>query len=616
MHILTHSIISKITRRYGTNCKKSISLFIQRGSICFLLLLLVLSYFTVPVYAVDTKPTEELEQAWEIRKSLPVDTNLIEDWPMGPSIGAEAAVLMEADTGTILYAKNIDEQLYPASITKMMTALLVVENCTMEEKVTFSNAAIDNTEWGSSRIGIMKGEELTVEQCLYGLLLGSANEVAYGLAEHVGGDLETFVNMMNEKATDLGCTNTHFVNASGLPDDNHYVSARDMAIIAKTFFDNDTLCMISGSYSYKIPATNKTDEERPMENHHKMIVGKQYEYEGIIGGKTGFTSVARQTLVTCAQKDGMKLICVVLKDESPYQFIDTKELFDYGFTCFQKLKISDYETRYNLEGGNFFHTNVDIMGSSKSILTLDDYGYVVIPRTLDFNNVRVEVEYGQGGSNVVATLQYYVGTNKVGTTTINYANSGSKTFEFANIITDSSVDEQYTYESEQKTVFVTISEVIKKLAIVVGILFLIIVIIALILGFVRSAQRARMKKRKRYKQRSENSRRYNYKKRSENKHRKEHIDNENNHKKGLYTVPIYKNLSKRAENAANTEMYNEIYDYGPDEEYYDDEDLEYSYSEGIIDNSEEYNTPGYENFPEIQGYGVELHPLGDPNRWE
>ena len=260
------------------------------------------------VYAVDTLPTEEYTTQWEGRKSLPIDSNSIPTWPKGPTNGTESAILMEVDTGTILYSKNINEPLYPASTTKLMTALLVVENCQMDEVVTFSDAAIDNTEWGSSRIGIMKGEQLTVEQCLYGLLLGSANEVAYGLAEHVGGDLDSFVKMMNDRAAELGCTNTHFVNASGLPDKDHYVSALDLATIARAFFSNETLCMISGTGKYVIPSTNKTDEERPQENHHKMIQGKKYAYDGIIGGKTGFTTDARQTLVTCAQRDGMKLV--------------------------------------------------------------------------------------------------------------------------------------------------------------------------------------------------------------------------------------------------------------------------------------------------------------------
>ena len=160
------------------------------------------------VFAVDTLPSEELTVQWEARKSLPVDTNAIKSWPRGPENGTESAILMDVDTKAILYAKNINERLYPASTTKMMTALLVVENCQMDEIVTFSDEAIDNTEWSSSRIGIKKGEQLTVEQCLYGLLLGSANEVAYALAEHVGGDLTTFVGMMNEKAASIGSSSS------------------------------------------------------------------------------------------------------------------------------------------------------------------------------------------------------------------------------------------------------------------------------------------------------------------------------------------------------------------------------------------------------------------------
>lgn len=584
--------------------------FIRKSSaLCMLLLFSLL--INTEVKAVDTVPTEELAQEWESRKSLPVDTNLITDWPTGPVTGAESVVLMEADTGTILYSKNMNEQLYPASITKMVTALLVVENCTMEETVTFSNAAIDNTEWGSSRIGIMKGEELSVEECLYGLLLGSANEVAYGLAEHVGGDLETFVNMMNEKAASLGCTGTHFANASGLPDPDHYVTALDMAKIAKAFFDNDTLCMISGSYSYTIPGTNKTDEKRPMENHHKMITGKKYEYDGIVGGKTGFTNLARQTLVTCAQKEGMKLICVIMKDEAPYQFLDTKDLFDYGFTCFQKLKVADYETRYNISSANFFHTNINILGSSKSILEINDAGYVVIPKTLDFDNLRVEVDYNAAGKNSVATLDYYVGDNKVGFTSVDYATSDKKAFEFANIISDSSGESSYTYEPENKTIFVTISTVIKNLVIILGILFLIIVAIALFLAFLKSARRARMKKKKRYKQRSENKR-FNYKKRSENKHHRQPIDDrKGNLRKGHYIEPVYKDLSKRATMAADTDTYNEIYDSGYDDgRDYDEDTMDYDEFEAYDEEQR------FRRNPEFDGFGITLSPLDDPNRWD
>ncbi len=555
-----------------------------------------ISFFSIPVinvYAVDTLPTEEYATQWEGRKSLSVDSNSIPGWPKGPQNGTESAILLEVDTGAVLYSKNINEPLYPASTTKLMTALLVVENCQMDEVVTFSDSAIDNTEWGSSRIGIKKGEQLTVEQCLYGLLLGSANEVAYALAEHVGGDLESFVGMMNERAAQLGCTNTHFVNASGLPDEQHYVSAYDLAKIAAAFFSNETLCMISGSPRYVIPTTNKTDEERPLENHHKMIGGRKYAYEGIIGGKTGFTTDARQTLVTCAQRDGMKLVCVVMKDESPYQFTDTMDLLDYGFASFQKINVADNENRYNIRSASFFHTKLDIMGSSKEILTLNKTGSIVIPKGMDFEEATVMVDLDPGIEGAVAKLDYYIGENRVGGTTLDYATNDRKTFEFANIITGSSEDAPEKYVPDHKTVFVTVSDVVKKLFMIVGGLFLVIVLITLILRFIKSAQRAKMKKRKRYKKRSENKR-YNYKKRSENRRRR--APGEQITTRDMYTQPVYKELQKRSADAAG-QYEEEDYDEDYEDEPYDEEQMK-------------------RDFPQMDGYGIELLPLDHPNRWD
>ena len=560
----------------------------------FLALIMIAFIPGTAVYAVDTLPTEEYVTQWEARKSLPVDTNSIPGWPKGPENGAESAILMEVDTGAVLYSKNINEPLYPASTTKLMTALLVVENCQMDEVVTFSDEAIDNTEWGSSRIGIMKGEQLTVEQCLYGLLLGSANEVAYGLAEHVGGDLESFVSMMNAKAEELGCTNTHFVNASGLPDPDHYVSASDLATIAREFFSNETLCMISGTAKYVIPSTNKTDEERPQENHHKMIQGKKYAYDGVVGGKTGFTTDARQTLVTCAQRDGMKLVCVVMKDESPYQFTDTSALFDYGFASFQKINVADNEKRYNIRSANFFNTKLDIMGSSKDILSLNKAGSIVIPKGMDFEEPTVTVNYNTGTDGAVARLDYYIGDNRVGGTTLDYATNDRKLFEFANIITDGSDQQPETYVPDHKTVFVTVSDVVKKLFMIVGILFFIILFAALFMRFIKSAQRAKLKKRKRYKKRSENKR-YNYRKRSENKRRRN--PGEQLSTRDMYTQPIYKELQKRSADASGQVP----------EEYYDDED----YDDEPYDEEQMLK-----DFPQMEGYGIELLPLDHPDRWK
>ena len=562
----------------------------KRLAVCAVMSIYALLAFPNTVRAVDTLPNEENTTLWEQRKQLPIESNTITGWPKGPENGTESAIVMDVDTGTILYSKNIHERLYPASTTKIMTALLVVENCQMDEVVTFSNEAIDNTEWGSSRIGIKKGEQLTVEQCLYGLLLGSGNEVAYALAER----------MMNDKAAQLGCTDTHFVNASGLPDPDHYVSAYDLATIARAFFSNETLCMISGTEKYVIPSTNMTNEERPQENHHKMIQGRKYAYDGIIGGKTGYTNDARQTLVTCAQRDGMKLICVVMKDESPYQFTDTADLLDYGFASFEKKNIADNETRYNIRSASFFHTKLDIMGSSRDILTLNRDGSIVIPKGMDFNEATVTVDYDPGVEGAVARLDYYVGDNRVGGTTLDYATGDRSRFEFANIITDTSDEQPVSYRPDHKTVFVTVSDVVKKLFMIVGTLFLIIVIITLIMRFIKSARRQRMKKRKRYKKRSENKR-YNYRKRSENRRRR-NPDAELS-PRDMYMQPIYKELQKRSADASgsgNTEYYDEDYE----EDY--DEDYEEGYDEKQM----------IQDFPEMEGYGIELLPLDHPNRWD
>ena len=167
----------------------------------------------------------DLEQEAEYRKTLPIQSNEIENWPDGPVVGAQSAILMEANTGTILYEKNIHEKLYPASTTKMMTCLLAIENCSLDEMVTFSSEAVFGIEQGSSNAGIDVGEQISMEECLYIILMYSANEVTAGVGEHVAGSIDAFVDKMNERAKELGCLNTHFNNSNGLPDENHYTTA-------------------------------------------------------------------------------------------------------------------------------------------------------------------------------------------------------------------------------------------------------------------------------------------------------------------------------------------------------------------------------------------------------
>lgn len=272
----------------------------------------------------------------------PIQSNEIADWPQGPAVYAESAIVMDADTGTILYEKNIDEQKYPASITKIMTTLLAIEHSNPSDRVVFSDHAIYGIERASSHIGIRPGENLSMEDCLYAMMLASANEVCLAVAEHIGGDVDTFVSMMNAKAAELGCTNTNFTNPNGLPDENHYVSARDMALIAKAAFQNELFREVCSTKVHKIGWTNLTGEDRWFQNHHKMLFDdSDFYYEGCLGGKTGFTKVALRTLVTYANRDGRNLICVTLKTHNTQDFIDTATLLDYGFANFHNVTISN-----------------------------------------------------------------------------------------------------------------------------------------------------------------------------------------------------------------------------------------------------------------------------------
>lgn len=247
-----------------------------------------------------------------------------------PEIQSEGAVVIDASTGNVLYGKNERERFYPASITKLMTAMLVLERTDLNDTVTFSKTATTNLEAGAVSLNLTEGDKLTVEQCLYALLLKSANEVGNGLAEHVAGSVGAFGELMNQKAAALGCTGTHFVNPHGLNDNNHYTTPYDMAIIGRAAFQNEILCRVATTVSYQLPATIK-EKARTITMGHKMVYPNDSRYyEGIIGGKTGYTSLAGNTLVTGVERDGVRLIAVVMKSKSTH-YEDTKALLDYGF---------------------------------------------------------------------------------------------------------------------------------------------------------------------------------------------------------------------------------------------------------------------------------------------
>ena len=266
------------------------------------------------------------------------DTDSIEGWPTGPQIEAQSAVLMDLNSEAILYSKNADTQLYPASITKLLTCLLGCENLDTSAQITLSQQAAYGIEAGSSTIYGDAGEVFTVEQALMGLMLESANEMALAIGEEVSGSVKKFVELMNTRAQQLGCTNTHFNNPNGLPDETHVTTANDMAKIAKAAWQNATCRKFFTTDLYEIPPTNVFTETRYLLNHHKMMAGRDYAYDGVLGGKTGYTDAAGATLVTYAKRGNMLLVAVVMNSVNG-AWSDTKSLLDYGFDNFERQRI-------------------------------------------------------------------------------------------------------------------------------------------------------------------------------------------------------------------------------------------------------------------------------------
>ncbi len=399
-----------------------------------------------------------------------VDVKAADYWPDAPETLSPGVILMEESTGTILYEKNSDEAHYPASITKIMTTLLALENGNLSDMVTFSDDAINNTE--GSGIARDYGEQMTLEQCLYGVMLESANECAYAVAEHVGGTVENFVDMMNAKAKELGCTNTHFANPHGLQDENHYTTAHDMALIAQAAYQNETFRIIIGTKMYTIPPTNKHAEETVLRNHHDMLctyhnANRKYLYPYCVGGKTGYTATANSTLVTYAEKDGMTLICVVMNTQSPNQFIDTVNLFDYAFDNFQVLNVAENDTNYSAE------TTVDNgnLDNIAPFVELDKDAVIVLPKTAEFSDTSSSVEYNDSDPEIAGSITYTYAGRNVGKADIKTTGVVVEGYAF---------DNESTEEEEQEAV-----STVQVRPIVVVLLIVAVILLGVLLFFLK-----------------------------------------------------------------------------------------------------------------------------------
>lgn len=421
--------------------------FFKKGVTALFISIFTISNAILPIYAATQVP--------EAVTSSALDSN----WPTGPAISSETAILIEAETGTILYEKDMHKQMYPASITKILTTLIATEMCELDETVTFTSETLQTIPVDSSRIWVDAGEYLPMEDCLAAILTVSANDVAAGVAEHIGGTLDAFADIMNERAAELGCLNSHFVNAHGYHDPEHYTTAYDMAQIGRAFFENELLCTFALRRDFHIyPSEGQPDEIWEF-NKNKLLETRAYEYEYLVGSKTGYTSQAGQTLVSCARKDGMKLICVVMNAVSPEQFKDTVTLFDFGFSNFTTANIYDNDKTYVTADSSYGMEVKDVLGDSAPLLSMDKNSIIVLPKTADFSDVTSYITLATEEENCIAAAHYQYGTHAVGSAQIYVSSASAAT-------TDNPGELEYieetvpTEEQEEAPVYVNLKKII------------------------------------------------------------------------------------------------------------------------------------------------------------
>ncbi|TEB18014.1 D-alanyl-D-alanine carboxypeptidase DacB precursor [Pelotomaculum sp. FP] len=250
-----------------------------------------------------------------------------------PEISGEAAALIDGRNGQFLYEKNPYQQLYPASTTKILTAVIALENSKLNDMVTITAEAC-NVE--GSALGLLEGEKMSLEDLLYALMLNSGNDAAVAIAVHVAGSVEKFADLMNEKAAEVGAVNSHFINPNGLPDPNHYSTAHDMALISYYAMQNPEFRKIVAT---KIRTIDRGDPmaQTYLENHNRLL----WNYEGAVGIKNGYTEIARQCLVSAANRNGRELVAVVLKTEGANIWTDSQTLLDYGFNDYNNICLTE-----------------------------------------------------------------------------------------------------------------------------------------------------------------------------------------------------------------------------------------------------------------------------------
>ena len=424
-------------------------------------------------------PMDQREIERQTAYAIPPDTNSLAGWPQGPSVYGDSAIVMDMDSGAIVYGKQIDKRHYPASITKLLTALVALENSQLTDEVLFSDDSVSFLEYGDAHIGMTPGEIISMEDAYYGMLLASANEVSYAVAENVGrlmgGDYNTFIQKMNDRSAELGCTGSHWMNANGLHDENHYTTAHDMALITSAVYQYDEYREVVQTLSYTIPPTNLVNESRTFQQNHKMLWPKNDNYyEYCTGGKTGYTDQARTTLVTTADNGNLRLAAVVLYDFGNDAYIDTRAMFDYVYNNFSKVMLADQETPEEIDAYS------------------ENDSYVLLPAGIEFGDLEKEIEITDEQSRE-GTVTYTYQRQKVGSAGV--------------VLTKEYVMEQtghdYTLQVKKEAAASDVKELPLALKIVIGIGTALVVLAILLAVYIWQVRRRRILRRRQLRRRRE-----------------------------------------------------------------------------------------------------------------
>ena len=436
-------------KKYGKRC---LSLFLAASMI---LMPAVQTFAEEETAAATTDSTQTAEEDRETQRqncyAIAPDSNSVENWPQGPATYADSAIVMDMNSGAVLYSKQIEKKHYPASITKLLTTLVALDNAELTDTVEFSQDSISFLEYGDAHIGMTPGEQISMEDALYAVLLASANEVSYAVAESVGkkmgGGYDTFIQAMNDESEKLGCTGSHWMNA---------------------------FRTISQSLSHTIPATNLVNEERTFQQKHKMLWPQNDNYyEYCKGGKTGYTDQARTTLVTMADNGDMQLVAVVLYDFGNDAYIDTRAMFDYAYSNFSKISLKDQKLP---EGVKSYE---------------DEDAYIVLPKSAQFSDVKAEVKED---------------SNKDGSGTVTFTYKGQEVGSVKAAIEKTEESSAAVLgKKKDKTTSTVVTGISKFMKIVIGVVIAVVILLIIIVVLANYRKQIRRRRRKKGKRRNAKS---------------------------------------------------------------------------------------------------------------